>query len=132
MHSIHHLLPLDLWPRHIYIRHRSQFMLLKLQRGHQLDTLVLELHRQLLIFLRGNRDSFAQLGMPMSQALWKLIDGGLLMPLSARPLPQVILPHFRMDLCCAYHQSQGHDIDRCVTLRHAIQDMIDQGLVQLG
>ena len=23
MHSIRHLLPLDLWPRHIYIRHRN-------------------------------------------------------------------------------------------------------------
>ena len=68
----------------------------------------------------------------MSQALRKLIDGGLLMPLSARPLPQVIPPHFRMDLYCAYHQSQGHDTDRCAALRHAIQDLIDQGLVQLG
>ena len=68
----------------------------------------------------------------MSQALRKLIDQGLLMPLSVSPLPQVIPPHFMIDLYCAYHLSQGHDTDRCVALRHAIQDLIDQGLVQLG
>ena len=51
---------------------------------------------------------------------------------SARPLPKVILPHFRMDLYLAYHQSQGHDTNQCAALKYAIQDMIDQGLVQLG
>ncbi|RVW18627.1 hypothetical protein CK203_104257 [Vitis vinifera] len=29
-------------------------------------------------------------------------------------------------------QGLGHDTDHCVTLRHAIQDLIDQGLVNLG
>ena len=37
-----------------------------------------------------------------------------------------------MDLHCAYHQGLGHEIDRCTALRHAIQDLIDQGLVHLG
>eukprot|EP00261_Vitis_vinifera_P037221 XP_019078464.1 PREDICTED: uncharacterized protein LOC109123373 [Vitis vinifera] len=37
-----------------------------------------------------------------------------------------------MDLHCAYHQGPGHETDRCTTLRHAIQDLIDQGLVHLG
>ncbi|RVW21319.1 Transposon Ty3-G Gag-Pol polyprotein [Vitis vinifera] len=39
---------------------------------------------------------------------------------------------FRMDLHCAYHQGPGHETDRCTALRHAIQDLIDQGLVHLG
>ena len=47
--------------------------------------------------------------------------------LALRPPPQ-----FRLDLHCAYHQGPGHDTDRCSTLRHAIQDLIDQGLVNLS
>ena len=37
-----------------------------------------------------------------------------------------------MDLHCAYHQGPGHETDRCTALRHAIQDLIDRGLVHLG
>ena len=37
-----------------------------------------------------------------------------------------------MDLHCAYHQGPGHETDRCTALRHAVQDLIDQGLVHLG
>ena len=37
-----------------------------------------------------------------------------------------------MDLHCAYHQGPGHETDRCTSLRHAIQDLIDQGLVHLS
>ena len=31
-----------------------------------------------------------------------------------------------------YHQEPGHETDHCIALRHAIQDLIDQGLVHLG
>ena len=41
-------------------------------------------------------------------------------------------PGFRTDLHCAYHQRAGHDTDSCSALRHAIQDLIYQGLVDLG
>ena len=37
-----------------------------------------------------------------------------------------------MDLHCAYHQGPRHETDRCTALRHAIQDLINQGLVHLG
>ncbi|RVX21643.1 Retrovirus-related Pol polyprotein from transposon 17.6 [Vitis vinifera] len=46
---------------------------------------------------------FSQIGMPLSQALRKLTEAGA-----------------------------GHETDRCTALRHAIQDLIDQGLVHLG
>ncbi|XP_010652575.1 uncharacterized protein LOC104879867 [Vitis vinifera] len=75
---------------------------------------------------------FAQLGMPLSRAFQKLVEGGLLIPLASKPLPQPIPPRFRMDLHCSYHQGLGHDTDHCTALRHAIQDLIDQGLVNLG
>ena len=44
-----------------------------------------------------------QIGMPTSQALRKLMDGGLLTLLFSRPLLQVISLYFKMDLYCAYH-----------------------------
>ncbi|RVW27419.1 hypothetical protein CK203_056676 [Vitis vinifera] len=69
--------------------------------------------------------------MPLSQALRKLIEAGLLTALTPRPPPQPLPPHFRMDLHCAYHQGLGHETDQCTALRHAIQDLIDQGLVHL-
>ncbi|RVW90548.1 hypothetical protein CK203_031049 [Vitis vinifera] len=75
---------------------------------------------------------FSQIGMPLSQALRKLTEAGLLTALTPRPLPQPIPAQFRMDLHCAYHQGPGHETDRCTALRHAIQDLIDQGLVRLG
>ena len=52
--------------------------------------------------------------------------------LASRPPPQLMPPHFRMDLQCAYHQGPEHDIAHCSALRHAIQDLIDQVLVNLG
>ncbi|KAL6350070.1 hypothetical protein AAG906_004005 [Vitis piasezkii] len=61
----------------------------------------------------------------------KLVEGGFFTQLSPRPVPQPMPPQFRMDLHCAYHQGLGHDTDRCSALRHAIQDLIDQGLVNL-
>ncbi|RVW97566.1 hypothetical protein CK203_046540 [Vitis vinifera] len=77
-------------------------------------------------------EAVSQIGMPLSQALRKLTEAGLLTALTPRPLPQPIPAQFRMDLHCAYHQGPGHETDRCTALRHAIQDLIDQGLVHLG
>ena len=37
-----------------------------------------------------------------------------------------------MDLHRAYHQGLGHTTDQCTALRHVVQDLIDQGIVQLG
>ena len=70
--------------------------------------------------------------MSLGQAFRKLVDAGFLTPLAPRPSPQFLSPQFRVDLHCLYHQGPGHDTDRCITLRHAIQDFIDQGLVNLG
>ena len=68
--------------------------------------------------------------MPLGEVLQTLMTARLLSPLAPRPLPQVVHPHFRMDLHCAYHPR--HTTDQCTALRHAVQDLIDQGIVQLG
>ena len=70
--------------------------------------------------------------MPLSRAFQRLVEGGLIAPLPPRPPPHPTLPGFRTDLHYAYHQRSSHDTDSCPMLRHAIQDLIDQGLVDLG
>ena len=70
--------------------------------------------------------------MPLSRAFQTLVEGGLIVPLPPRPPPQPTLPGFRTNLHCAYHQRAGHYTDNYAALRHAIQDLIDKGLVYLG
>ena len=70
--------------------------------------------------------------MPLSRAFQRFIEGGIIAPLPPKPPPHLTLLRFRTDLHCAYHQRAGHDTDNCVMLRHAIQNLIDQGLVNLG
>ena len=60
-----------------------------------------------------------------------MVERGLIVPLPPRPPLQPTSPGFRTNLHCVYHQREGHDTDSCAALRHAIQDLIDQGLVDL-
>ena len=75
---------------------------------------------------------FTQLGISLSRAFQRLVEGGLIVPLPPKPPLQPTPLGFRTNLHCAYHQRAGHDTDSCVALRHAIQDLIDPGLVDLG
>ena len=70
--------------------------------------------------------------MPLSRAFQRLVEGGLIIPLPPRPPLQPTPPGLRVDLHHAYHQRAGHDTENCAALRHAIQDLIDQGMVDLG
>ena len=70
--------------------------------------------------------------MPLNRAFQRLVKGGLIAPLPPRAPPHPTPPRFRRDLHYAYHKREGHDIDNCAMLRHAIQDLIYQGLVDLG
>ncbi|XP_034709002.1 uncharacterized protein LOC117932075 [Vitis riparia] len=62
----------------------------------------------------------------------RLRDAGVIVPLAPRPLPHRIPPHFRSHEHCLYHQIPGHDTERCSALHHAIQDLIDSGVVDLA
>ncbi|RVW22406.1 hypothetical protein CK203_096075 [Vitis vinifera] len=75
---------------------------------------------------------FTPLGMTLTRAFEKLKDAGVIIPLAPRPLPHPIPPHFRSHEHCLYHQIPGHDTKRCSALHHAIQDLIDSGLVDLA
>ncbi|RVW91816.1 hypothetical protein CK203_045934 [Vitis vinifera] len=62
----------------------------------------------------------------------RLVEGGLIAPLPPRPPPHPAPPGFRTNLHCVYHQRASHDTEIGVMQRHTIQDLIDQGLVDLG
>ena len=69
--------------------------------------------------------------MTLTKAFEKLRDAGLIVPLAPHPLLHPIPLHFRLHEHCLDHQIQGHDTERCAALHHAIQDLIDSGLVNL-
>ena len=59
----------------------------------------------------------------------KLKTKGLLKPLDPRPIPNPLLTRFDVTKIYAYHQSPGHDTDKCFGLHHAIQDLIDNKVI---
>ena len=75
------------------------------------------------------RREFHKLYIPMSQVFEKLKAKGLLKPLDPRPIPNPLPTRFDVTKRCAYHQSPGHDIDKCFDLHHAIQDLIDNKVI---
>ena len=75
---------------------------------------------------------FTPLGMTLTRAFEKLRDVGLIVHLAPRPLPLPLPLQFRSHEHCLYHQIQGHNTERCSALHHAIQDLIDSGLVNLS
>ena len=77
------------------------------------------------------RRKFHELYMPVSQVFEKLKAKGLLKPLDPRPIPNPLPARFDVSKKCAYHQSLGHDTDKCFGLRHAIQDLIDNKVIAL-
>ena len=70
--------------------------------------------------------------MTLTITFEKLRDASLIVPLAPGPLPHPIPPHFCSQEHCLYHQIKEHDTERCATLHHAIQDLIDSRLVSLA
>ena len=75
------------------------------------------------------RREFHELYMPISQVFEKLKVKGLLKILDPRPIPNPLPTRFDVSKRCAYHQDPGHNIDKCFSLRHAIQDLIDTKVI---
>ena len=69
--------------------------------------------------------------MTLSEALEKLHAKGLLKPLGPTPIPHPTPRRYNLNAHCRYHQGKGHTTDGCYTLRHAIQDLIDQQVIAL-
>src|SRR2546425_1114686 len=72
---------------------------------------------------------FSKLSLPMSKVLKKLQSRGLLQPLDPRPPPNPLPSNFNHNAYCEFHQTQGHDTDKCIRLRHEIQNLIEEGKI---
>ena len=75
------------------------------------------------------RRNFLELHMTLSEALEKLQAKGLLKPLDPKPKPHPVPRRYNLNAYCRYHQGKGHTTDGCHSLRHAIQDLIDQQVI---
>ncbi|XP_028077313.1 uncharacterized protein LOC114279294 [Camellia sinensis] len=73
--------------------------------------------------------TFTPLYMSLSIAMNILTKRGYLKPLDPRPLPEPLPAKHDPTKHCAFHQQPGHDTDRCVCLRHEIQDLIDNKVI---
>ncbi|KAJ9185100.1 hypothetical protein P3X46_004767 [Hevea brasiliensis] len=68
---------------------------------------------------------FSQFNQPLSKVFERLKARGLLQPLAPRPPPNPLPPNYNANLHCQFHQTHGHDTDRCFRLKHEVQDLID-------
>ena len=75
---------------------------------------------------RQDQRKFTPLGIPLKLALERLIEKGLLQRLDPFLPPNPLPVHYRHDAHCDFHQSPGHDTERCKRLQHQIQDLIDK------
>jgi len=73
--------------------------------------------------------AFTRLPGSLSKVLIALQNKGALQPLAPRPPPNPLPRGWNPNEHCAYHQGPGHPTDNCFALRHAIQDLIDQGKI---
>ncbi|XP_077253175.1 uncharacterized protein LOC143892437 [Tasmannia lanceolata] len=57
---------------------------------------------------------------------WRLIKDNKIELPEQRVLPNPLAKNWRKDLFCAYHRGSGHTTDKYYTLKHKVQDMIDE------
>lgn len=66
--------------------------------------------------------------MLLDRAFKRHKDVRCLIPLAPRPLSSFLPLQFRVHEFCAYNQIVGYRTNYCTSLRHSIQDRIDNGL----
>ncbi|KAI8555007.1 hypothetical protein RHMOL_Rhmol05G0140600 [Rhododendron molle] len=76
---------------------------------------------------RNQPRNFANFEAPLSSVLEKLTKTGHLRLLTPTPLPQNLLSSHNPNVFSAYHQMPRHHTNSCYRLRHAIQDLVENG-----
>ncbi|KAI8555208.1 hypothetical protein RHMOL_Rhmol05G0157000 [Rhododendron molle] len=75
--------------------------------------------------------NFSVFEAPLSAVMEKFFQSGDLKPLTPTCPPKVLLANYNANHFCAFHQMPGHHTDKCYRFRHEIQDLIDDGMVQV-
>ena len=75
------------------------------------------------------RRKFSELHIPMGQLFERLIIEGYLNLLDPCPGPSLLPKGYKPHEFCKYHQEPGHQANKCVNLRHAIQNLIDEKVI---
>ena len=68
---------------------------------------------------------FSKLSRPLLEVFRELEKQGIMIPLEPRPLPNPVPRYLKLNLYCHYHQQRGHETNKCIRLRHEIQNLID-------
>jgi hypothetical protein len=72
--------------------------------------------------------TFTPFGITLSRALEnKLKKHGVLTPFPPSPPPDPLPPRYKANAYCKYHQTKGQ---KCLRLKHDIQDLIDSGKIE--
>ena len=71
--------------------------------------------------------------MSLSQALQQLLNRNLITLLPPYSAPANPTPGYKHNARCVYHSnSPGHDTEDCGPLKHRIQDLIDEKIIDFG
>ena len=69
---------------------------------------------------------FTPLEMTLSKTLEALSTKGIMKPLDlCRYIPNISSPTYFTNEYCEYHQSKGHNTNKCARLRHDFEDLIE-------
>ncbi|GKV38839.1 hypothetical protein SLEP1_g46704 [Rubroshorea leprosula] len=74
---------------------------------------------------------FTKLRIPYSEVLKQLVAVGLMGTVQASPVQPPYPYGYDPQAKCEYHNVTGHGTEYCTTLKHKIQDLIDEGKLQL-
>ena len=72
---------------------------------------------------------FSNFNQPLSKVLDRLVQKGLLRPLTTSRPPNPNLPGYDPNSYCKFYQVAGHSTDSCMRLKHEIQNLIDSGKI---
>nr|XP_023883250.1 uncharacterized protein LOC111995578 [Quercus suber] len=76
------------------------------------------------------RRELTPLGMILSQALETLSTKGFIKPLDLKKYTSnTSAPNYNASEYCKYHQTHGHSTDKCTSLHHDIEDLIQSGKI---
>ncbi|XP_050229125.1 uncharacterized protein LOC126678268 [Mercurialis annua] len=72
---------------------------------------------------------FSEFPIPLMKVLDRLMKQDLMQPRPPRNPPNTNSPNYNPNAHCEFHQNPGHHTDSYITLKHAIQDLIDDGRI---